>query len=119
MSQGCSCGRTKEMCSCYVTARSEKSVPVLAPLVTDRRNLLVAVLQINNASTMRCLQTRNISVKIHTAAILEPIKDFLLSTTDISNVEVPLQTAVRRAAIYGQGFIKCQCSTQASFIPTL
>ncbi|KRX42141.1 hypothetical protein T05_109 [Trichinella murrelli] len=64
-------------------------------------------------------KTRNISVKVHTASILEPIKDFLLSTTDISNVEVPLQTAVRRAAIDGQGFIKCQCSTQASFIPTL
>ncbi|KRX61968.1 hypothetical protein T09_4791 [Trichinella sp. T9] len=85
------------MCSCYVTARSEKFVPVLAPLV----------------------ETRNISVKVHTASILEPIKDFLLSTTDISNVEVPLQTAVRRSAIDGQGFIKCQCSTQASFIPTL
>ncbi|KRY27164.1 hypothetical protein T01_5970 [Trichinella spiralis] len=93
-------------CAFAVIARSKKSVTVIAvgrcamlkiPKVdrdpADPRNLPMVVLKINNGlHTVGCRQ--GILASKYTATDLKPIKDGLLSTTDIQNVEVSVRTAV-------------------------
>ncbi|KRX25432.1 hypothetical protein T07_12963 [Trichinella nelsoni] len=91
-------------CAVSVIARSKKSVTVIAvgrcamlkiPKVNrdpaDPRNLPMVVLKINNGlHTVGCRQ--GILASKYTATDLKPIKDGLLSTTDIQNVEVSVRT---------------------------
>ncbi|KRY45703.1 hypothetical protein T03_4817 [Trichinella britovi] len=93
-------------CAVAVIAKSKKSVTVIAagrcamlkiPKVDrdpeDPRNLPMVVLKINNGlHTVGCRQ--GILASKYTATDVKPIKDALLSTTDIQNVEVSVRTAV-------------------------
>ncbi|KRY08845.1 KRAB-A domain-containing protein 2 [Trichinella patagoniensis] len=90
-------------CAVAVIAKSKKSVTVIAagrctmlkiPKVdrdpADPRNLPMVVLKINKGlHTVGCRQ--GILASKYTATDLMPIKDALLSTTDIQNVEVSVQ----------------------------
>ncbi|KRX69681.1 hypothetical protein T06_9154 [Trichinella sp. T6] len=93
-------------CAVAVIAKPKKSVTVIAagrcamlkiPKVdrdpADPRNLPMVVLKINNGlNTVGCRQ--GILASKYTATDLKPIKDALLSTTDIQNVEISVRTAV-------------------------
>ncbi|KRX35305.1 KRAB-A domain-containing protein 2 [Trichinella murrelli] len=103
---GTAAAEGQKNCAVAVIAKSKKSVTVIAagrcamlkiPKVdrdpADPRNLPMVVLKINNGlHTVGCRQ--GILASKYTATDLKPIKDALLSTTDIQNVEVSVRTAV-------------------------